>query len=180
MKELDYERFIELVKKRRDRFHDNISVAVAWVERRFGFTEEFRILAFQRGLEELAREVLMRGERNQILRTAMGQSDYPIVVQVTQKDAPPPLHLSVSVTRSPLRDYPLATVRGTLRLEQATVGEVELAIDHIDQTMAGLARHRLVLDRVVAKARELDVEVIGELPDEALEECRNNLEEGDE
>ena len=159
---LDRESFLQAVQRRLDNgaasFADAVRRAVARRELDPSFTSE----ALMTGLIEIAREHLGTEERERIIRSVSVRRT------LVEED---PTTITVSVTRSELRDWPVITVAGYKRLEDCTIEEAEAQIQHFTQTIDGLARRRTVVEHVVTEARNAGVELIGELPDETLNEC---------
>jgi hypothetical protein len=115
------------------------------------------------GLIEIAREHLGTEERARIIRS--------VSVHYEQDADEGSSVITVSVHRSELRDWPVITVNGHKRLEDCTIEEAEAQVQHFNQTIDGLARRRAVVEQAVAAARSAGVGLIGELPDETLNEC---------
>lgn len=93
-----------------------------------------------------------------------------------------PKHYTVSVVRSPLRDWHISAADASgrtmfKRFETCTVDEVERSVEHDEATVNGINRRIRIKRAAIEAARERGVEVMGDLDDDTMDAC---LREGDE
>lgn len=156
---IDHAAFIAEVKKRTDA-GDTLADAVSRVWHANRLTNALRDEAIQRGLADIAAEELLTAPRNQIMRSA-----------AVRRTASQTVTHVVTVVRSSLRDWPIATVAGVRRLEDCSVEEVEAEVAHMQRTIDGLERRRDVIARVAKATRDAGLTRVGDLPDAVLDEC---------
>lgn len=163
---LDLDAFIAAVEKRLP-VAGTLEGAVAWVLEHRQIDDYLTQRFLLNGATDIAGDHILRNPRDEIIRKVRQ-------VYVTRPHVEPrdPIQVEVTIIPSPLRYWQLGTVEGKpRRLEEATVEEVEHEIEHLDSTIAGIAKRRNILSAVVKAARNEGIEVIGELDDVTLDNC---------